>query len=271
MDFTQGRQNFFREINQPDEQINLARAALYYAQLEYPELDPEVYLNSLQKIAEEVDQRLPETRYPLKTIQIINQHLFEELGFTGNSRDYYDPRNSFLNQVMERRTGIPITLSVVYLEIARRVNFPMVGIAMPGHFLIRPVFEDVGIFVDTFNQGELMFPADCEARLIQVYQQEVKLQPQFLEPVSKRQILARMLTNLKFIYINNQQLSKALGIVDLVLMLDPHNPQEMRDRGLLHYELGEWKLASQDLEVYLKILPNAPDAAMVRHLLQKLQ
>jgi len=271
MEFNKGRQNFLREINQLDEQINVAKAALYFAQIEDPEIDPEVYLNSLQKIAEEIEQRLPETRYPLKTIQIINQYLFEKLGFSGNSRDYYDPRNSFLNQVIERRTGIPISLSVVYLEIAQRLNFPMVGIAMPGHFLIRPIFEDGEIFVDPFNQGEVMFPADCEERLRQVYQQEVKLQPQFFEPVSKRQILARMLTNLKFIYVNSEQLLKALGMVELVLLLFPDNPQEIRDRGLLYYELGEWKLASQDLQTYLKIFPNAPDAGMVRQLLQKLQ
>ncbi|MGK7872891.1 MAG: SirB1 family protein [Xenococcaceae cyanobacterium] len=271
MNFSLGRQNFYQEINQPDEHINLAKAALYLAQEEYPDLDPHENLKTLDMMAEEVRERLPETPYPLKAIKSINQYLFNDLGFSGNTRDYYDPRNSFLNEVIERRTGIPITLSVVYLEIARRIEFPMVGIGMPGHFLIRPDFEDAGIFVDAFNQGEVLFEQDCEERLIQVYQQPVKLEPRFLAPVSNRQILARLLTNLKFIYVNRQQLSKALAAVELILLLFPDNPRELRDRGVLYYQLGELNKASQDLEFYLAMLPHAEDASMIRQLLQKIK
>lgn len=178
MDFPRSRAYFYQEINQPDEQINLAKAALYIAQEEYPDLDPDKYLHALDTIAAKVQERLPAQWYPLRIIQSINKYLYEDLGFVGNTNDYYDPRNSYLNEVIERRTGIPIALSLVYLEIARRIDFPMVGVGMPGHFLIRPEFEDVGIFVDAFERGTFFFlkiakkdlikftvsPSKCKAR-----------------------------------------------------------------------------------------------------------
>lgn len=265
------QQNFEQEINQPDEHISLAKAALYFAGIEYPTLDPDEYLNTLDQIAQELQERLPEASYPLKIINGINHYLFDDLNFRGNTDDYYDPRNSFLNDVIERRIGIPITLSVIYLEIAQRINFPMVGIGMPGHFLIRPEFEDAGIFVDAFNGGEVLFPQDCEARLRQIYQQPVTLQPRFLAAVSKRQILVRMLTNLKIIYLNRQQLSLALTVVDLILRLFPDHPRELRDRGLLYYQLERWTQAAQDLESYLAILPNAEDAHLIRQILEQIK
>ncbi|MGK7916589.1 MAG: SirB1 family protein [Prochloraceae cyanobacterium] len=271
MDFPLGWQKFYQEIDRPDEQINLAKAALYYAQVEYPDLDPEEYLNALDTMAEEIKELLPATPYPLKVIKTINQYLFDDLGFQGNTSDYYNPSNSFLNEVIDRRTGIPLTLSVVYLEIAQRLDFPMVGIGMPGHFLIRPNFEDAAIFVDAFNCGEVLFEQDCEDKLSEIYQQTVKLDKRFLAPVSNRQILARMLTNLKYIYINRQQFTRALATIEGILMLFPQNPKELRDRGLVHYQLSEWKKASQDLEFYLAILPNAKDGNVIRQLLEKMK
>ncbi|NET59849.1 MAG: tetratricopeptide repeat protein [Symploca sp. SIO2E6] len=247
MHFSLGRQNFFNEINQPDDQIDLAKAALYLAQEEYPNLEIEAYLNTFEVMAAEIEERLPVERYPLRILKSINQYLYDDLGYTGNTRDYYNPSNSFLNEVIDQRTGIPITLSLVYLEIAQRLDFPMVGINMPGHFLIRPNFEDTGIFVDAFHQGEILFEQDCEERLTQVFNRPVQLQPSFTDPVSPKQLLARMLTNLKFIYLNHQDLPKALAAVERILLLFPDAPQERRDRGLLYYQLGQWSQASQDL------------------------
>ncbi|HEY9652500.1 MAG TPA: transglutaminase-like domain-containing protein, partial [Coleofasciculaceae cyanobacterium] len=203
--------SFDNEIQQPDDQIDVAKAALYIAQADYPDLDIGAYLNALDVMADEVEERLPVERYPLRIIRSLNQYFYDDLGFIGNTNDYYDPRNSFLNEVIDRRTGIPITLSLVYLEVSRRLDFPMVGINMPGHFLIRPEFEEAGIFVDAFNQGEILFEQDCEERLTQIYGHPVPLQPQFLSPVNNRQLLARLLTNLKLIYLNNKNLSKALA------------------------------------------------------------
>lgn len=261
--------SFYQEINQPDAQIDLAKAALYIAQEEYPDLDTAAYLNALDVMATEVEERLPVERYPLRVIQSLNQYLYDDLGYTGNTSDYYDPRNSFLNEVIDRRTGIPITISLIYLEIARRIDFPMVGINMPGHFLIRPEFEETGIFVDAFNRGEILFEQDCEERLTQIYGRPVQLQPDFTEPVSHRQLLTRMLTNLKFIYLNRKDLPKALAVVERILLLFPDAPMELRDRGLLHYQMGYKSKASQDLEIYLAMLPNAEDASVIRRLLEQ--
>ena len=270
MDFPLPRQYFYKEIYQPEEQIDLAKAALYIAQEEYPTLDPDEYLSALDTMADEVKERLPAQRYPLRVIQTINKYLYDDLGFSGNTDDYYDPRNSFLNDVIERRTGIPITLSLVYLEIAKRVDFPMVGIGMPGHFLIKPDFEDAGIYVDAFNRGETLFDQDCQERLSQVYQQRVELKRSFLEPVSNRRFLARMLMNLKLIYLNSAQLDKALAVVERILLLFPGAPMELRDRGLLYYQIGELTLASQDLQTYLVRVPNAEDAGAIRKLLDQI-
>lgn len=265
------RQNFYQEVNQPDEKISLARAALYLAQEEYPDLDVEEYLGILDQMAEQVHQNLPQERYPLRVLKSINQYLYKELGFQGNTSDYYDPRNSFLNQVIDRRTGIPITLSLVYLEIARRIDFPMVGIGMPGHFLIRPDFEEIGIFVDAFNQGEILFEEDCQERLAQIYQCPLQLEPQFLEPVTSRQFLARMLTNLKIIYLNQRDLHRTIAVVERLLVLFPEAPKERRDRGLLYYQLGNFERAAADLEVYLELVPNAEDRELIHHLLSQIE
>jgi Uncharacterized conserved protein len=171
MDFPRARQLFYREINQPDSSIDLAKAALYMALEEYPNFEPEEYLNILDAMADELRDRLPAQNYPLRVIQTINRYLYEDLEFAGNDADYYDPRNSFLNQVIDRRTGIPISLSLVYLEVAKRIDFPMVGIGMPGHFLIKPDFEMLAFLLMRFNSGDILFPEDCQGRLSQIYGQ----------------------------------------------------------------------------------------------------
>jgi regulator of sirC expression with transglutaminase-like and TPR domain len=271
MDFPRARQQFYQEIQQPEASISLAKAALYIAAEDYPELDPAEYLQILDRMAEEIQTQLPSQRYPLRIIQTINTYLYEQLGFRGNKEDYYDPRNSFLNEVLNRRTGIPITLALVYLELAQRLDFPMVGIGMPGHFLIRPDFEDAGIFVDAFHQGEVLFPEDCAKRLSEIYRQPVDLQTEFLAPVTPRQFLARLLTNLKVIYLQNHQIDQALAAIERILLLFPQAPMELRDRGLISYELGNWSLATQDLEDYLRYLPQAQDGLMIRQILAKME
>lgn len=265
------RQLFHREVQQPDEQIDLERAALYLAQEDYPALDVEEYLNALDTMAAEVEERSPNETYPLKKIQAINRYLYDELEFVGNTVDYYDPRNSFLNEVIDRRTGIPITLSLVYLAIARRVGLPMVGINMPGHFLIRPVIEDAEICVDAFHQGEILFPQDCEARLAQMYGRPVALEPAFLQAVTARQYLARMLTNLKMTYINRGDLQHALAAIDRLLLLFPNAPTELRDRGLIYYRIDRSTEAEQDLTAYLTLDPSAADAPAIQKLLKALR
>lgn len=265
-----GWQKFATEVNNNNQNINLAKASLYYAQAEYPNLEIHQYLSIIEQMAQEIASNLPQERYPLQVIKTINNYLFNTLKFQGDRDNYYNPENSYLNRVIERRKGIPITLAVIYLEIAKRLNFPMVGIGMPGHFLIRPDFEDAGIFVDVFNQGEILFTQDCEAKLSELYQQTVKLERHFLKPVNNHQILARMLNNLKQIYLHERQLDKVLAIVEGILILFPQNPYEIRDRGLLYYEMAQWQEATKDLQFYLQIVPDAEDSPMVQMLLKKI-
>ncbi|MBD2363959.1 SirB1 family protein [Anabaena minutissima FACHB-250] len=270
MTFSLPRQYFYQEIQHSDEHIDLAKAALYIAKEEYPYIDIEEYLNVLDTMAEEVQERLPSSRYPLRIIQTINEYLYDDLGFDGNQSNYYDPCNSFLNDVIDQRTGIPITMALVYLEIARRIDFPMAGIGMPGHFLIRPAIPDMEIFVDAFNRGEVMFAQDCQERLNQMFQQNVTLRPEFLATVSKRQFLGRILANLKYIYLRQQQLEKSLAVVERILLLFPHATSEVRDRGLLNYQLGNYSEAKADLQKYLTITSDTEDAALIRRLLSDL-
>ncbi|MBD1852153.1 SirB1 family protein [Leptolyngbya sp. FACHB-711] len=270
MDFPLARQRFYQEIHQPDEEINLARAALYLAQEEYPDLDVEEYLNALDTMASEIAERQPQEAYPLRTIKTINQYLYEDLKFHGNTDDYYDPDNSYLNQVIDRRAGIPITLSLVYLEVARRLGFPMVGVGMPGHFLIRPVVGEMQIFVDPFRRGEVMFAEDCQQRLSEIYGRPIELRPEFLEPVTARYFLARMLNNLKAIYLTRSDIPRSLATIERILLLFPDSPTDQRDRGLLYYQTGRWTEASQDLEDYLLQTPDAQDAVVVQELLRRM-
>ena len=270
MDFSLARQRFYQEVRQPDEQINLERAALYIAQEEYPDLDVDEYLNALDTIADDIREQLSIESYPLKNVKTINHYLYENLGFVGNAENYYDPCNSFLNDVIDRRTGIPITLSLVYLAIAQRLDFPMVGIGMPGHFLIRPIQEDMEIFVDAFDQGEILFPQDCQDRLNQISGQLVEMQPQFLAAVTPRQFLARMLTNLKAIYLNRGELEKVLTAIERILILFPDAAFELRDRGILYFRTNRWVEARQDLEAYLEAVPMADDRDTIRKLLDRI-
>lgn len=270
--FSPARQGFLREIRQIESEIDVAKAALYIAQEEFPSLDVERYLAQLDIWAVEVAKTIPSDSYPLKTIKHINQYIYEELGYRGNQEDYYDPRNSFLNEVIDRRTGIPITLAVIYLEIARRLDFPMLGIGMPGHFLIRPDFEDIGVFVDVFHQGEILFEQDCLELLRKMYQQPLpSLPPEFLAPVTSKQLLARMLTNLKVIYIQQNDLNRALGAVDRILLLFPDALRELRDRGIIQTELGDFSAAILDLESYLEQVPYGTDTAAIVRLLEQIR
>lgn len=270
MDFPIARQRFYQEVRQPDEQINLEKAALYIAQEEYSSLDVDEYLNALDTMADEIRDRLPDEAYPLRILQTINDYLYKDLKFSGNTDNYYDPRNSFLNDVIDRRTGIPITLALVYLAIAQRLAFPMVGIGMPGHFLIRPAVNEMEVFVDAFNNGEILFYQDCEERLQQIYGQPIELQPEFLEAVTPHQFLGRMLTNLKAIYLNQNEIEKCLGAIERILILFPEAPYELRDRGIIYFQTSRWIEAREDLERYLDRVPNANDRPIIEQLLDRI-
>jgi regulator of sirC expression with transglutaminase-like and TPR domain len=269
--FTHPRERLYEELQRPPDQVSLARAALYIAQEDYPTLEVDDYLAQLDRMADTLRQRLPADRYPLKMIRAINAYLFDELNFRGNSLNYYDPRNSFLNQVLERRVGIPLTLSLVYLEVAQRVGFPMAGVSMPGHFLIRPTVEEMAVFVDPFHQGEILFEQDCRDRIVQMFGDSARLEPQHLDPVTPAAFLVRMLTNLKLIYLQNRDVPKALDSINYILLIDPRAVNEWRDRGLIHYQQGQLDTALLDLERYLFERPDAVDAFEIRRVIEQIE
>ncbi|AFY69413.1 hypothetical protein Pse7367_1116 [Thalassoporum mexicanum PCC 7367] len=267
------RQKFLQIARLPDRQLefnHLLEATLAIAWEEYPRIDLEHYRQQLVQMSAELEPRLAGVTYPLKIIKIINQYLCQEQGFKGNQQDYYDPRNSFITDVIDRRKGIPITLSLVYMAIGEQVGFPLEGVSLPGHFIIRPQRDDVAVFLDPFNCGEIMFPEDCAAKLEEVYGQAIALRSEYLEPVGIRRILERILMNLKLIYLRRNEPAKALAAIEKILMLLPDAPVQLRDRGLLYYQMERYIEAKIDLETYLAHAPDAPDAGIVSRLIAEM-
>jgi len=248
-----------------DERIDLVRAALTIAQTEYPSVATDAYCGRIEQLARRVKRLVPDLGDPSESIAALNRVLFEEEGFRGNAEDYYDPRNSFLNDVLDRKLGIPITLAVVYMEVARRVGFPLVGVGMPGHFLLKHYdVEGHEILIDPFNRGRILTAQDCQRALDQIYDGQMPLQPEFLMAVSRRQVLVRMLNNLKSIYLSARNFRKALPIVDLILAIYPRSPEDVKQRAMLRWSLGQARGALADLEDYLKMSPEASDADEIR-------
>lgn len=247
-----------------DEEIELARASLIFAKEEYPDLDVEKYLRRLELITEEIKSRIGNNTDPHFLISEINRYLFTEEGFRGNDDDYYDPRNSFLNDVLDRKTGIPITLSVIYMEIASRLGLTLSGVGFPGHFIVKYSGIEEEILVDPFNKGRILSNKDCKEILDRIYGGRMQFHSEFLQPVTKKEILSRMLHNLKGIYLNSTNYLKALSIVDMILHIDPEAMDELRDRGLLYYNLECFTQALSDLETYLRHATKAEDAELIR-------
>ncbi|MBI3933215.1 MAG: transglutaminase family protein [Acidobacteria bacterium] len=244
-------------MQQPDEKISLAEAALLIAGMEYPALESGPYLRRLDEIAARVSARLPRQADPFQLISGMNHCLFREEGFSGNSDDYYDPRNSFLNDVLDRKTGIPIMLSTVYLEIASRLKFPLVGVGMPGHFLVKHPFFD--ILIDPFLQGRILNEADCERRMKQVLGDSVPFHSSYLEGVSKLHTVTCMLNNLRNVYTNLRQFPKACQITELVLALHPDSANYLRQKAALLIEMRRYSDAAATLDRYLELTLEAED------------
>ena len=250
-----------------DDRISLARAALTIARMEYPSLDIDYYLFRLDELAARVYNLLPEIPETRETIAALNRVLFEEEALHGNRNDYYDPRNSFLNEVLERKTGIPITLALVYMEVAQRIGFPLFGVGMPGHFLLKHYdVEGCETLIDPFNRGGILTTSECQARLDEIYSGNLPLQPEFLHTVTRRQILTRMLNNLRNIYLQSRDFRRALVVVDLVLAIHPRSAEDMKQRAFLRHTLGQLRGAAEDLETYIRMVPEASDADEIRQM-----
>lgn len=265
------RQRFEELAQQPEGEIPLAETALVIAAERYPDLDVGRYLAALDDLATRVAPRLADLHTLAERADGLNRALFVDEGFSGNADDYYDPRNSFLNEVLDRRLGIPISLSVVWIEVARRAGLNAAGISFPGHFLTKllgPTGDEV--IVDPFHACRLD-QAECEERLRDIAGSEAVFEPELLRAAGPKEILARMLGNLKQVYVARREYQPALECSERILMLVPAAAREIRDRGLLYQQLECFGAAVQDLEQFLAMAPTDSSAPAIRRALPPLR
>lgn len=259
------RAEFLRIASLPEEQIDLITAALLIAKEEYPDLDVGEYAGRVDRLAREARPRIERAQgNPFAVIDALNTFLFAEQGFRGNLEEYFDPRNSFLNEVLDRRRGIPITLSLLYMEVARRAGFPIQGVSFPGHFLVRHAADGREILIDPFHAGEILMPDDCRRRLKRAFGEKVPLEQRFFSTAGSRQILSRMLTNLKGIYVTSGDFERVVGALDRLVALAPGDPDHLLDRGMALAKLHRFASAAADLKACLSLAPAAADRPVVR-------
>jgi regulator of sirC expression with transglutaminase-like and TPR domain len=256
------RQRFTDLAALPDDRIDLAEAALLIAAEAYPALDLPAYLGRLDSLATGARDAVAEARSSEERARCLLHYLSVEQNFTGNRNDYYDPRNSFLNDVLDRRTGIPITLALVYVEVGRRVGLPVRGVGFPGHFLAKYAAE-TDVIIDPFF-GQILDARQCLQRLRAIYGPQARLEPQFFRAARPREILVRMLGNLKHVYLQTKSFESALTCCERLLLLAPDAAHELRDRGLLYEQLECHRAAQIDLERFLELAPDDPTADIIR-------
>jgi len=254
----------------PEEQIDLAEAALAIAATEYPGLDPAPWLEELDRLATRV--HADPTFSALANIAAINKVLFEEEEFGGNTQQYDDPRNSYLNDVLERKKGIPITLSLVYTEVARRKGVRLAGVGFPGHFLVKHPGPPADILVDPFHRGAVLSASDCSALLREHFGPEAELKPEYFAASTKKQILARMLNNLKGTYYRHCNYAKVLTMIELSLATHEDVLNNVRDRGMVYFAMRRYSDAISELKVYQKLAENEdPEVQEVLQMLGRLK
>jgi regulator of sirC expression with transglutaminase-like and TPR domain len=267
------RERFTQLVSNHENDFDLAEAALLIAQEEQPELDVTAYLGRLDTLAATIRARLPEASDPASIIAQLNNVLFQEEKLSGNAADYYDPRNSFLNEVLDRKIGIPITLSVIYMEVGRRLGLLLVGVGFPGHFLVKYIGADGEVVLDPFHGGDTLTQEQLAQKLREMYGENNPFVGQIsrlLTPASKREILIRMLRNLKGVYLQQNDFARAIQAIDRILLVDPTLATEIRDRGMVHQRLGHIQAASQDFRRYLQLAPKAEDATAIRGMLVRM-
>ena len=271
-------EHFADLLRRDDARIDLARACLMIAEDAYPGLDVERYVGEIERMAIRLRGRMPQKQNAEERVVALNQFLYEDLGYWGNTDDYYDPRNSYLNEVIERKTGIPITLSILYMELGRRIGLPLEGVSFPGHFLVRLPLRGGMLVLDPFAGGAPQSEDELRSRVKRVIPDgvaddlpasELPLD-QFLEPATNRQILTRVLRNLKGIYRESDKPERMLDVLNRMLLVTPDASAELRDRGYVYQRLECYRAALKDLSDYAEREPDAPDLDEVRSRLMEL-
>lgn len=275
LEAAEARGRFAAEVARPDAELRLARATLLAGKEEEPRVcDVGRCLARLDEMGEAARARI--LRGDAPPVEALNRYLFDEQGFAGNVADYYDPRNSMLHRVLERRLGIPITLSVVYIEVGRRAGLRVEGVGLPGHFVVRAYESDdasddsEGTLVDPFNR-KVTDLDECQQRIDGIYEGTIRLTAEHARAAGVRTILARILGNLKAVYVQAQLFRRALAAVERILLVTPNDLEERRDRGMLLAQLNRMNEAMSDTQTYLNLAPDATDAEAVREQLKKMQ
>jgi len=252
------------------EPVPLARGALLIAKEEYPDLNVDHYVDRLSELAREAEPIVSAGNDTVEKVQLLSHFLFEQKGFEGNRDAFSDPRNSFLNDVIERRLGIPITLSVIYLEVGRGLGLNLYGVSFPTHFLVKAVDERGELLIDPFSGGIILTLEQVKAKLAEIYRQPVELHPAMLKSAGARQILVRMLRNLKGIYAGASDWARSLSALDRILMLDPRAVEELAERGQVYERLECFKAALDDFQSFLSLAPEHPAAEVAREAVLRL-
>src|SRR2546430_5428900 len=263
----EGLRAFGDLLQAPDSAIDLGRAALAVARIEHPQLDDRHELARLDALA----ARVGSARDAGGTLDRLRRFLFQEEGFRGNDGEYYDPRNSCLNDVLDRKLGIPITLSVLTMEVGRRVGLEIAGVGLPGHFIVSAAVGGKPVLLDPFHGGTVLTPASAAEVAARAVGRPVKLEEAHWTPCSRRQIVVRMLRNLKTIYAKQKDWDRALGVIERLLLIDPDAPTHLRDRGTVLVKAGRLWEGAAEWESYLNRYPSAQDAESFRHELRRVR
>ena len=260
------RQRFLEMMQRPDAEIELARGALLIAAENDPTLDVEAELARLEAWAQQLSERIDPAWNNLQRLARLRTFMYEELGFKGDVRGYYSPANSLLHSVMSRRLGIPLTLSIVFMEIGWRIGVPFEGVGFPGHFLVRLTGEPGDLLLDPYDHGASVHEEDCQRMIELTTGGTVPFEPSMVRSLGKKDMIARLLFNLKVACLKANDDFGALSAVERLLLLHPNDAPELRDRGLLQYRLDRYRDARASLEGYLRARPDALDRELIeRH------
>jgi regulator of sirC expression with transglutaminase-like and TPR domain len=265
------RADFVQMIQRPEPAIDLARTALLVAAESDPNVDVDGELRTLETWAEELRGRLDPEWNNLQKLARLRSFLFDDLGFRGDRTDYFSPSNSLLHEVLKRRLGIPLTLSIVFMELGWRVGIPFEGVGFPGHFLVRLTGEPRDLVLDPYRRGMSVHEEDCRKMLLDTTGGKLRYEPNLLASVGKREMILRLLNNLKGAYLRTGEDELALAAVDRLLVLDPNDADEIRDRGLLLYRLKQYGRALDGLSAYLAAKPDAGDRPTIERHVQELR
>jgi len=263
------KEELYKILCSSHEEFDLAHTALLLAEIWSSEVDVDEDLFRINLLADGVAHRLSDEDNALFDVNVLSEYLFDEKGFQGNQENYYDPKNSFLNEVLKTHKGNPITLSVLYMEVGRRVGMPLEGVSMPGHFLVRHNGIDA-LLIDPFQKGIMIDEEECKIKLANIANGEVPWDANYLKSVGKRQIIARILRNLKSSYMGQGNYNVALEVSDCLLLMFPEHDFHIRDRGLINYYLGNFRDALRDLQQYMNSPVSRDDSRLVANIIRRI-